>query len=122
MPLTREKLDALPDLTIREVEVPGWPDKVCVRELTALDRLRLQTLWQDEDQTSLLDLLLKAICDPQGKRLYRDDEKEALGSHRYESLSVLIDVALELNGMTATAVEQAEKNSDETDGGSSGSS
>ena len=121
MTLTRKQLNDLPDLRIVQVKVPGWPEKVCIRELDALNRLRLQSNWSADDQTSLIDLLIKSLCDEKGKRLYQDHEKEALGSHKLDALAVLFEAAIELNHMTADDAEQAAKNSAATDGDASGS-
>ncbi len=106
------------DLKRVPVEVAEWGGTVYIRELTAGEMDAWEQYCVDLRQRRLKDaipnlrahLLVRCICDEHGNRLFEDGDAAALGGKSSTALQVLFDAAVELNKMSAEAVEAVEKN------------
>ena len=117
-------------LKVERVEMPAWGGEVYVREWTGAERdaLEAQMLDPTTESVHLFNVLNRraaiaalSICNESGARLFTDADVPLLGSLSAEALDVIVKAALTLNGMTGSAVDDAEKNSDETTPGEDGS-
>lgn len=132
---TREVIMAAKvDLRSEWVEVPGWPGGgVFVRQMTGVDRDRMDCEERKRrgddpdspDPFALVNyrarLLTKCLVNESGERIFRDDDAEWLGNQPNPILERLTDKALELNHITDSALEEAEKNSESGQSVDSGS-
>lgn len=109
------------DVKIEQVRVAPWDADLFVRSLSgeerdALEASTLTGVLGPEGQ-ALTDmknfrskLLVLAICDEQGNRIFASEDTEALGKKNGEALDILFKVAARLSGITREAVKEAEKN------------
>lgn len=67
-------------------------------------------------------LAARTLSDAQGNRLFTDDDADALAKLSARDLDRIFDLATELNGLGADAIEELEGNSAPTTGGDSSSS
>ncbi len=56
-------------------------------------------------------LLVRCLVDKDDKRLYQDDEYKLLAEKPADVIGMLAEIATEMNGLNAKAVEDAAKNS-----------
>jgi len=116
--LTRDEILQRPDMAPVKADVPEWGGVVYVRPLTGAERDSYEasqyTMQGDKLERHLENLrarlLVRAICDESGKRLFTDADAPALGEKSAAVLGRLFVVAQRLSGMTAEAAEDAEKN------------
>jgi hypothetical protein len=125
----REAILASDDLRREPVDVP-WEmggKKLYVRELTAKERdeylaitMKTGTFAWGKNLTA--ELLVKAIVNEDGERLFSDDDAEALGAKGTSVLSKLFKVAMRLSGMEVEAAEaiKADFGIAQSDGSNSG--
>ena len=128
---------AVQDLKTIEVEVPEWGGAVRLRELSARDRewYYAQTITEETvivngkeqtlQKTDIVDvrarLLSRAIVSEIGQPIFDDAEVKLLGGKSNAVIDRLFREAQKLSGMGATAVADAEKNSDAAPSGDSSS-
>ena len=115
--LSREELIARATLRIEEVAVPQWDTTVRVRELSAIDKDKLQMSMVDMSkvgengasdgavsQSSLIGIRAKLVCycvvDEDGERIFTDADLPAIGEMPAEPLEPIFDVAMRLSGMS----------------------
>jgi len=114
--LNREAILAADDLRRETVEVPEWGGSVCVRVLTATEKVAFaEQLGGDKPDTQnfLAHLAALSLCDDAGGRLFDcNGDVEILGAKSAAALERVCEVAQRLNGLTADAVETTAKNSD----------
>ncbi len=131
-----ERFKAKPPVTV-PVATPFWPDwdgKIHVRKISAgraRNCSRIAAAMEEASKASkpLPDveywqaLLVGCLCDSSGTLLFSADQvSEAytlLGGLDWEDVLPVFNAAAELNGLTKTAAEQAEKNSEMTPSGDS---
>jgi hypothetical protein len=125
----REAILASDDLRKEPVEVP-WQmggEKLYIRELTAKERdeylaitMKAGTFAWGKNLTA--ELLVKAIVNEDGERLFSDDDAEKLGAKGTSVLSKLFKVAMRLSGMEVEAAEaiKADFGIAQSDGSNSG--
>lgn len=140
MALSKQQIIDAVDLKTRVEPVPEWGDDVIVSEFDVARRMELD-LWlsqynqmdgagEEDGQTKMQVPLLEfqqevlrlSLVDEDGEPLFAADERAALKKKNPDVLAPLIDIAFELNGMGADAVETASKNSDAAQSGDSSSS
>jgi hypothetical protein len=125
MPLSGADILAAQDLETREVEVKQWGGSVIVRALSGKERDAYEASCmverpaiaadgkrvrgQMEMHRSLLNirakLVVRALVDEGGNRLFKDTDAAALGEKSGAALDQLFDVAAELSGLTAEDVD-----------------
>lgn len=99
-----------------EVELAELGGKVFLRVLSSRERDALEAEFTDaKNNLGKLDnirakLVVRALCDEQGKRIFTDAEVEQVGEMPAPLVSRIFDAAARHNGMTADAVESARKN------------
>lgn len=118
---TRDQLLAAPVALRREwVAIPEWPNGgVFVSEISGHDRDQLEEREYNRrkanPETALTNfrarLLVHAIVDDSGARLFRDEDAEFLGRQPSRIIGRLSDKAQELNAMTDSDIKEIEKNS-----------
>jgi hypothetical protein len=125
MPLSGADILKAVDIETREVSVPEWGGSVLVRGLSgterdayeasqmierpAVDKDGKRIRGQMEMHRSILNirakLVVRALVDADGKRLFKDEDAAALGKKAGAVLDRLFDVAAELSGLTAEDVD-----------------
>ncbi len=117
MAWTREQILAVRDLPLREITVEAWgPDaKVWLRTISAAERDRFFLLSRKGPETMEPDpenfrarLLVFCICDPEGNRLFDDDEAALLGEKCGPAIFQLYAEAQEMNAFSRPETEQVE--------------
>lgn len=127
MTLSRDQILAANDLEVREVDVPEWGGTVKVRPLNGAERDRFEASLRKErrradgkEGTEVVantdnmraKLVARAVVDDDGKRVFTDADINALGEKSALVLDRLFDVVSDLSGLSDTAAEEAEKNSE----------
>ena len=117
MTLTKDAILSAQDLKTERVSVPEWGGEVSVRTMTGTERdeIEAETLQSAGDiKTRYHNLrsrvLVRVLVDDNGKRLFGDDEIDALGGKSTASLDRLFAVAQRLNALTEQDVEALLKN------------
>ena len=121
--LSKAAILSVDDLKTKDVEVPEWGGTVRIRELTGteLDSYEAQQTRQVGDRVepnpigSRARLVVRALIDENGKRLFADADAMKLSEKSGLVLDRLWDEIAALSGQTAAAVEDAVKNSDKTE-------
>jgi hypothetical protein len=117
MALTREAILAFDDLPRESVEV--WGDSVWVRCMTAKER--------DEFESSVLvtkgkntelnrkniraQLVIRTTVDEKGKRVFTNDDVDAVGGKSSKEIDKIFEVASRLSGLSQKDVEELAGNS-----------
>lgn len=128
MSLSREQILAKrDDIPTKVVDVPQWNDKVRVRCLSLADRLEWGLAQQKAEASEPGPnpgalLLALGIVDDDGNRMFSAQDSDALAVLRGDVADNIGGEILELSGMTAKAVEDAEGNSETPSGDSPSSS
>ncbi len=104
------------DLGKVEVDVPEWSaalkgERLYIRELTGAERGRFEAEWAGDKGGDISTLRVKLVAatlvDSSGRRLFSDKQMDVLGGKSGAVLARLSDRALEVSGLTETAVEEA---------------
>lgn len=103
--LSAAEIGAAQDVVIRRVRVPEWGGVVCVRGMTGDERdafeaeqSRLQGPEGRDMQSLRARLLVRCLCDEQGRPLYAPEAYRALGARAAKVLDRLYEVASRLSG------------------------
>ncbi len=125
--LTKKQILEAQDRQIEVVLVPEWGGEVFVRNITGYERDAIEaSVAGTEGKADLRNyrakVLSRAICDPEGKRVFDDEDVVALGNKSGLVLNRIYEVAQRLNGMRAEDVEETAKNSSSDQSEDSGSS
>lgn len=113
------------DMRIKTVAVPEWGGSVRVRSLTGAERDAFEaTLVREIDGKRVPDmvnlrakLLAATVVDEEDRQIFSTEDLVALGRKNALVIDRVFTVAQRLNGMSADAVEEAEKNSDSAPAG-----
>lgn len=128
--LTADDILSADDRKSEPVEVPEWGGTVLVRGLSGEDRDAYESGLTERRRVMTgpnkggyetvpnlkngnAKLVALAIVDPAGNRLFSDHQVALLGQKSSAALSRCFEVAARLSGMTDTAVEDAEGNSED---------
>jgi hypothetical protein len=101
------------DLTPVAVAVPEWGGTFYVRAMTGAERAAYESYVQgagkgaNETRERLVAL---GVCDAEGNRVFRDSDVAVLQQKSAAALDRLLDVILDVNGLSASAAEEEEKN------------
>lgn len=113
------------DLKHEDVPVPQWGGSVRVRSMSGEDRDEFRSVLAGRGVVPVAEFsaaLLAVTCvDAAGARLFSLEDMPALRAKSPEALDAAAAVAMRLNGLGATAVEDAVKNSGSDQSGDSGS-
>ncbi len=123
--LTKEQILAADDLPRETITIPEWGGDVTLQRLTAAEWNRWQTLNflgqeamtegdHEKGMAGMTLLVILSLVDESGAQIFEDtDENRAdLARKSMASLRTIFDKALEINGKTAEAKEESEKNSE----------
>ena len=121
--LTKEQIFAARDLQTEDVDVPEWGGAVRVSVMSGKTREALMDVLQEPQATSRFQALMLAstIVDEDGTPIFCEGDIEKLRDKSPDVLVRLVDVAMRLNKLGAKSVDDAEKNSEAAQSGSSGS-
>lgn len=137
MPLTLSQILDANDRPIETVPIPEWGGEVCVRALTGdqrdrYDQYQADKRWPDKDENPEAEAdwrglramaVAMALCDEHGAPQEATElQVLQLGAKNGKALDRVFDAVKRISGLSADAVETAEKNSPGDPSGSSGSS
>tara|TARA_Y100000310_G_scaffold112096_1_gene110524 strand:- start:553 stop:900 length:348 start_codon:yes stop_codon:yes gene_type:complete len=110
--LDKDAIMACDDKQVISVEVPEWAGTVHLRTMTAADRDAFETAVAGGANGRSLEnirarLLVKVLCNPEGERIFADDEAADLGTRNGIILDRLFDAARTLNRIGEDAIEEA---------------
>lgn len=116
--LSREDILSAKDLDLTRVEVPEWGGYVFVRTLTGAERDAFEASVIDPRSRTPKMLMVNVraklasltVCDDTGKRLFTEEDIEALGGKSASALQRVFDIATEINALTDKDVKSLEKN------------
>lgn len=114
--LSRDWILAAEDLKREEVHVPEWEGSVLIATMTGAQRDAWeQTLVANgagKVNIANVRARLVAFCavDAEGRRLFNDADADALGAKSAAALERCARVAMRLNGLSDTALEEARGN------------
>jgi hypothetical protein len=117
MPLDRSQLLKLRPLAREKVAVPEWGGDVFIRAMTGAERDEFEQEYMAAKKGSgdyipnlRARLLVRTVCDEQGKSLLTTNDIDALGAQSADIVSRLYNVASRLNGLSKADREELEKN------------
>lgn len=120
MALTKQQILAASDLKTEAVPVPEWGGDVIVRTMTGADRDAFESslITVDAEGKRVSDLsnmraklVAMTVIDDNGDRLFTAEDIGALSHKSAAAIEAVFKVAQRLNGMGASAVDDAAKNS-----------
>jgi hypothetical protein len=104
--LTREQiLAARHDRKPQLFDVPEWGGSVYLRVLTAADQIALSDDVTPKDVP--LQVLVHAIVDEQGVRVFTDDDVDELAQEDFPVIMRVFAAAAKLNGLSTDELEAA---------------
>jgi hypothetical protein len=117
--LTRDDILKADDRKVVDVDVPEWGGPVRLRALSGRQRAefdavraRILEAGSKDYGDILMCLLVRSMVDEDGELLFTDDDADALGEKLHGALDRLFDAAMELNGLSERAIDDAVGNSD----------
>lgn len=123
--LNKAAIIAASDLAHEDVPVKEWGGTVRVRTMTGIERDEFRTAIASEDGIPVgkfsAALLAATLIDENGDRLFSVDDLAALQAKSASSLDGPAAVAMRLNGLGGSAVQDASKNSEADQSADSGS-
>lgn len=111
----RQHILNVDDKKVIPLEVPEWKTTVHLRAWTAGERASIQRAWREADKTGKGFESLSArvavisLCDESGVKLFTDEHIPALQNKCASALELILNSALELNGLSGEAVAEAKK-------------
>jgi hypothetical protein len=116
--LTKEQILSANDLPTQVVNVPEWNGSVIVKTMTGLERDSFEESMLKADKKSIAyvgsksRLCVRCIVDDSGKRIFSDEDAEALGKKSAPAINRIYDVAARINGINKEDIDELEKNSE----------
>lgn len=108
--LSREQILAVARPRVVEADVPAWGGRVRLRELSVVEAATFAGQ-QTQDSSVTVRLLALSLCDAEGVPLFSEAEVGAFAATRgSQAMNALADAILELNALSAKAVEDVAKN------------
>lgn len=114
----RDRILAADDMPFEDVELPEWGETVRVRGLSARERDTFEDEVLDDEGVADVEnirarLLVRACLDPEtGKRVFKDEDADALGDKSAKPMQRLFSVARRLSALTNADIEELVKNSE----------
>ncbi|MBN3852812.1 hypothetical protein G3N59_05405 [Paraburkholderia sp. Ac-20340] len=120
--LTRDQILAAQDRESEVINVQEWGGEVRVAVLSGAGREKVQAAAGKLSTVQFGALLLAlTLIDEAGAPLFGEDDIAALANKNVDVISRVLDVAIRVNKLTVSDVEEAEKNSEAAPKDSSGS-
>lgn len=117
--LTRDQILGASDLPTAEVNVPAWGGKVLIQGLSAADMAAWVEAVNDDKSgvmtrnvNSMASMVVLSVVDKSGKRLFKDEDRDALARKNKDAIRAIYDAAKKLNGITEEDRKELEKNSE----------
>jgi hypothetical protein len=112
MSLNKDEILGCEDLEVLAVAVPEWSGEIHLRTMTAADRDAFETTVAGTGDGRSLEnirarMLVRVICDSNGKRIFKDGDAAALGTRSGIVLDRLFDSARALNKIGEEEVDAA---------------
>jgi hypothetical protein len=112
--LTRDDILEAKDIKIELVPTPGWGGEVYVKGLNGAERDKFEgsliTLRGKDKQMNMTNIRAKlasmSICDEKGKRLFNENDVQALSQKSASELQRVFVVAQKLSGISDEDVEE----------------
>lgn len=126
----RETIERAADRPVVKEPVPEWGCDVYLRVWGGReqDEYEAMVLSRRGPDDAIVDprglrawVLVRTLCDADGRRIFTDDEAEVLNEKNARVISRLAERAMAVNGLTDGLVEELEGNSDGGRSGASGS-
>ena len=116
--LSRNEIFKTVDLKTKEIFIPEWGGKVCVRSLTGAerDRFEAETMekrgdgYQANFENLRARLIALSVVDEDGKHLFMAGDVKKLGEKNSAALNRIFEVSRRLSGLTGQDVEDLAKN------------
>ena len=110
MGLSKDEILNAEDSEVSSVSVPEWNGDVFVRTITGTERDRFEAAFMNRNgpvpMTNIrAKLLVMALCDEQGNRLFTDSDVVALGKKNARALDRAFATAMRVNGIGEEAIE-----------------
>lgn len=109
MSMTKDDFLALAP-RVAPVELPELGKTAHVRRMGNEDRIRWIVSVGDDNAANMTELLVRCLCDEQGKRLFADDERDVVAQFDGAAGELLTHAALRVNGLASESVSDAKKN------------
>jgi hypothetical protein len=91
----RDTILALDDLSVSEpIEVPEWSATVYVRSLNGAEFIRLTQLLDADTPHNYAEVVALCACEPNGTRLFSDDDVEALSGKSFRALQRIAEAGI----------------------------
>lgn len=95
------------DIISQRIPVPEWGGHVYVRTMSAVDRDTFEAAGADKGIKNIrARLVVATIVDRDGRRLFTDDDAEALGNKSAKTVGCLFDVSAAMNGLFSADVDE----------------
>ncbi len=111
--LTKDQILDCNDLTIEKVECPEWGGNVFVKNMSGINRDKFECEFANNTDAILPNIRAKlaclTVCDAEGVLLFEYDDVEKLGLKNCAPLDRIFDVAMRINKISASDVEELEK-------------
>lgn len=113
----REQILTCPDIRREEIRVEEWQATLQIKGLTGKERAQLLSSAIGKDGRTNFEriypeLVILTACDPEtGKPVFERADRDALNEKSGAALERIAQVAMRLSGLSAAAIEDAEKNS-----------
>ena len=114
----RDRILAADDMPFEDVELPEWGETVRVRGLSSRERDTFEDEILDDEGVADVEnirarLLVRTCLDPEtGKRVFTDDDADALGAKSAKPMQRLFSVARRLSALSEDDIEELVKNSE----------
>lgn len=108
-PTLAEQIIGANDIELKEIEVPEWGVTVWIRKLSHAQGLDVLASISGDDadvNNVMLTMLLFALCDEAGTRLFSEEQREGLGSKSNHVIKRLFTEAQEFNALGTDAEEE----------------
>ena len=123
--LTREQILSANDIRTKTVSVPEWGGDVLVRVLSGRERDTLEADFTSKKGAGLANFRARfavlCICDESGNRLFTDKDVSELEKKNANTLTLVLEAGMRLNGLTQGDVDELAGNLDAAQSGVSGS-
>ena len=105
------------DFVFEDISIPEWGGTVRIRSLSGAQRATLKKAVDAGSETADEMICVMSIVDEDGNRIFNSSQIEALRKKNTKAITRIAKRALVISGMIdpAKAVEEAEKNSGETE-------
>ena len=110
--LTKDSILSAKDFDTQVVHVPEWGGDVTLRGLSSMDRDNFEAdLAENQDLRNLrARLVVKAIVDEDGNRIFADSDAEALGAKNSSVIIRLFEEVRKMSGMSDEELQEAQGN------------